>query len=72
MFRHYGHSERPSGKLGEIALFSLKDTVRTQKDLLEENRQLRKTVELLKQVFKLTAEHKLNVQSGDGSLIVMQ
>lgn len=39
---------------------SLKDTVRTQKDLLEENRQLRKTVDLLKQEFKLTAGHKLN------------
>ena len=39
---------------------SLKNTVRTQKDLLEENRQLRKTVDLLKQEFKLTAGHKLN------------
>lgn len=39
---------------------SLKSTVRTQKDILEENRQLRKTVDLLKQEFKLTAGHKLN------------
>ena len=39
---------------------SLKDTVRTQKDILEENRQLRKTVDLRKQEFKLTAGHKLN------------
>lgn len=39
---------------------SLKDTVRTQKDLLEENRQLRKTVDLLKEEFKLTKGHKLN------------
>ena len=39
---------------------SLKSTVRTQNDLLEENRQLRKTVDLLKQEFKLTAGHKLN------------
>ena len=39
---------------------SLKDTVRTQKNLLEATRQLRKTVDLLKQEFQLTDGHKLN------------
>ena len=36
VLRHYNHDRRPEGKLGENALYQLRDDVRTDRDVLSD------------------------------------
>ena len=59
VLRHYGHTERPAGRLGESALYSMRDPQQIaeweeiREILTEENRKLREDNENLQQLVEL-------------------
>lgn len=59
VLRHYGHTERPSGRLGQSALYSTRDPrqaaelQKTQKLLAAQNKKLQESVQDLKTLVKL-------------------
>ena len=59
VLRHYGHTERPEGRLGESALYSMRDPQQVaeweevREILTEENRKLREDNENLQQLVEL-------------------
>ncbi len=59
VLRHYGHTERPAGRLGESALYSMRDPQQAaeweevREILTEENRKLREDNENLQQLVEL-------------------